>query len=87
MQQQAQFLGGRLVEQESVLADEIRHMKCLVTRLRRHQSTLMSQFDGLLMAYALGLNMCDRVTRTGKSLVLQTCSTIKVKLETIIIIC
>ena len=87
MQQQAQFLGGRLVEQENVLADEIRHMYCSVTRLRRHQAILMSQFDGLLTARALGLNMCDRVTGTGESLVLQTCSTIEVELETIISIC
>ena len=36
MQQQAQLLEARIVDQENILADEIRHMYCSVTRLRRN---------------------------------------------------
>ena len=76
-----QYNQGQAVKHESQLANEVRQLYCKITSLQRNQAMILAQTNGLLAARALNLEKCSRVKGNGKSLVLQQCDTVSIKIS------
>lgn len=68
-------LNKHLLEQSSVLSEEIRRVGCQIASLRKGQVVTQANTNGFLSARLLGLWKCTRVKGEGMSIVLQSCST------------
>ena len=78
-----QYVEGQSIKHESQLANEVRQLYCKITSLQRNQAMILAQTNGLLAARALNLETCSRVTGNGKSLILQQCDTVQIKITAV----
>jgi hypothetical protein len=76
-----QFVEAQAIKHETQLANEVRQLYCRITTLQRNQAMILAQTNGLLAGRSLNLGKCSRVSGSGRTLILQQCMTIPVKIE------
>ena len=68
-----QFIEGRAIERENLLAKEIRNIYCQLQKVKFSHITSLAQSNGFLAANALEMPLCRRIQASGKSLLVQRC--------------
>ena len=73
-----QFVEGRAIERENLLADELRRVQCLALRTRTTLAYALAPMDGLLAAQYLRLGTCQRLDAAGANVMVQQCVPINI---------
>ena len=68
-----QYLQDKQVDNENVLAQELRAVYCQVAKVKHNQLMTLAQFSPLLAARSMGMKVCERIDGRGESLLLQEC--------------
>jgi hypothetical protein len=79
-QEHRQFIDHRINDNLNVLAKEVQNVYCQDLEIKKYQTLLLAQANGLIAARALGLGVCERVESSGLALILQKCT-----METIVL--
>ena len=72
-QEHRQYVDHRLNENLNTLAEEVKEVYCQDLEIKKFQTLLLAQANGLLAARALGLGLCERIESSGMTLILQKC--------------
>ena len=73
-----QFVEGRAIERENLLADELRRVQCMALRTRITLAYALAPMDGLLAAQYLRLGTCQRLDAAGNNVMVQQCTPINI---------
>jgi hypothetical protein len=73
-----QFIEGRAIERENLLAKEIRNIYCQLQKVKFSHITSLALSNGFLAANALEMPLCRRIQASGKSLFVQRCKPVLV---------
>jgi len=73
-----QFIEGRAIERETLLAKEIKNIYCQVQKVKASHIISLAQMNGFLAANTLEMPLCRRIQASGKSLLVQKCNPVKI---------
>jgi hypothetical protein len=73
-----QFIEGRAIARETLLATEIKNIYCQLQHIKASHITSLAQLNGFLAANALEMPLCRRIQASGKALLVQSCKPVLV---------